>query len=77
MKALNRNLIKEQKEYEDSMARHKNRLEAKARALYNMAKVSQRELTYEEIWYYVIDSDESDYGCEPSPTEWERMKNAK
>ena len=74
---MNQNPDEEQKVYEASMARHRNRLQAKARALYNMAKVSRRELLYEEILHYVIENDESDYGCEPSPIEWKRITNMK
>lgn len=77
MKAANQSLIEEQKEYEASMARHKNRLEAKARALFNAAKASGMELTYEAIRNYVIDNDESDYECEPSPIEWQLITNKK
>lgn len=70
---MNSDLIANQKEYEASMLRHRLRLEAKARALHKLAKITQRKLTYEEIWNYVQDNDESDHGCEPSPIEWERL----
>ena len=72
---MDQSIIEEQKQYEASMMGHKRRLEAKARLLYEIAKARKSKITYEEIWSYVVDDDTSDYGCEPSPIEWERICN--
>ncbi len=66
-------LIEEQDKYEAAKVNHRIRLEAMARAHYHAAQLRGSNLTYEQILNYLHESDDSDYDCEPSPIEWERM----
>ncbi len=72
---MKRDVIEEQKQYEAAKANHKIKLEAMARAHYHAAQLRGSNLTYEQILNYLHENDDSDYDCEPSPIEWERMCN--
>lgn len=72
---MKRDIIEEQKSYEAGKANRKMRREVMALALYHAAQLRGSNLTYEQILNYLLENDDSDYDCEPSPIEWERMRN--
>lgn len=72
---MNKPLMQAQAEYETSLNKHRSRMEVMAKAHYAALQLRGSKLTYEEILSHLQDNDNSDFGCEPSPIEWQAILN--